>query len=103
MPKKFNEIRVFISCPRDVNPEKQIVRSVCESISKVYGESRNIKVKPIDWENDIIPEITGEGAQSVIDKQLEAFDYDIYIGILWTRFGDKMNNKGGSGHSNILI
>ncbi len=92
MPKEINEIRVFISCPGDVNPEKQIARSVCGSISKVYGESRNIRVKPIDWENDIIPEITGEGAQSVIDTQLEDYDYDIYIGILWTRFGDKMDN-----------
>ena len=92
MTKEINEIRVFISCPGDVNPEKQIVRSVCDSISKVYGESRNIKVKPIDWGNDIIPEITGEGAQSVIDTQLEDYDYDIYIGILWTRFGDQMNN-----------
>ena len=92
MPKEINEIRVFISCPGDVNPEKQIVRSVCDSISRIYGESRNIKVKPLDWENDIIPEITGEGAQSVIDTQLEDYDYDIYIGILWTRFGDQMNN-----------
>ena len=92
MPKEINEIRVFISCPGDVNPEKQIVRNVCDSISKVYGESRNIRLKPIDWENDIIPEITGGGAQSVIDSQLEDYDYDIYIGILWTRFGDKMDN-----------
>jgi hypothetical protein len=91
MPKEINEIRVFISCPGDVNPEKQIVRNVCDSISKIYGASRNIKVKPIDWENEIIPEITGEGAQSVIDSQLEDYDYDIYIGILWTRFGDKMD------------
>ena len=92
MSKEINEIRVFISCPGDVNPEKQIARNVCDSISKVYGESKNIKIKSIDWKNDIIPEITGEGAQSVIDTQLGDYDYDIYIGILWTRFGDKMDN-----------
>ncbi len=92
MTQEITQIKVFISCPGDVDPEKQIARDVCDSISKVYGKSRNIQVKPIDWKKEIIPEITGEGAQSVIDSQLEDYDYDIYIGILWSRFGDKMEN-----------
>jgi predicted NACHT family NTPase len=92
MTQEVVQIKVFISCPTDVSHEKQIVRSVCDSISQVYGKTRNIQVKPIDWENDIIPEITAEGAQSVIDTQLNDFDYDIYMGILWSRFGDKLDN-----------
>ena len=92
MSQEITQIKVFISCPSDVDPEKQIARDVCDSISKVYGKSRNIQVKPIDGGKDIIPEITGEGAQSVIDSQLKDHDYDIYIGILWSRFGDKMDN-----------
>lgn len=92
MSQEITQIKVVISCPRDVDPERQIARDVCDRISKVYGKSRNIQVKPIDWKKEIIPEITGKGAQSVIDSQLKDYDYDIYIGILWSRFGDKMDN-----------
>lgn len=92
MPKKVIQIKVFVSCPNDVEKEKQIVKDVCDSLTKALGTNRNIEVKRICWRNDVIPEITGEGAQSVIDKQIKEHDYDIYIGILWKRFGDKQSN-----------
>ncbi|GAI31216.1 unnamed protein product, partial [marine sediment metagenome] len=79
----------FVSCPSDVEKEKKIVRNVCDSLTKVLLKRRNIEVKPIHWRNDVIPLITEKGAQSAIDKQIEEYDYDIYIGILWKRFGDK--------------
>ena len=33
--------------------------------------------------------ITGERPQIQINREIESSDYDIYIGILWSRFGDK--------------
>jgi hypothetical protein len=92
MPKEIRQINVFVSCPSDVEKEKQIVRVVCDGITKGVGAARNIEVKVIEWKKDVIPLITGEGAQSVIDKQIAEYDYDIYVGILWKRFGDKKSD-----------
>jgi predicted NACHT family NTPase len=90
MPQKILQIKVFVSCPCDVEKEKQVVRDACDSLTKIFSRS-NIYVKVIDWSRVASPLITGEGAQSVIDDQIKE-DYDIYIGIFWKRFGDKQLN-----------
>ena len=89
MPIETLQIKVFVSCPEDVEKEKQIVKGVCESLSKI--NEPHIQVKVIEWKTDVVPLITGEGAQSVINNQIKE-DYDIYIGIFWKRFGDKQSN-----------
>jgi predicted NACHT family NTPase len=91
MRKGMTQIKVFVSCPSDVKQEKQIVRDVCDSLTRMLSRSRNIQIIIIDWRRNVIPLITGESAQSVIDEQID-HDYDIYLGILWKRFGDKQSN-----------
>jgi hypothetical protein len=91
MQKNVTLIRVFISCPSDVEKEKDIVKEVCESLSNILIK-RGVLVKHIYWKRDIIPQITGSGPQKVIDDQLKEYDYDIYIGILWKKFGDPQEN-----------
>lgn len=78
-------LKVFVSCPEDVEVEKQIVREVCESLTRINHPHINVRV--IEWKTDTVSQITGERAQSVINDQIKE-DYDIYIGILWNRFGD---------------
>ena len=86
MSREVNQIVVFISCPDDVSAEKQIVRDVCDNLTNVLNKKMGIVIRSLDWRKGIIPLITGKGAQDVINSQTE--DYDIYIGILWKRFGD---------------
>lgn len=92
MPQKVDLLKVFISCPGDVDEERKIVRKVCESISNVTRKNKSIEVRAIDYKENIIPQITGEEAQNVIDAQLKIEDYDIYIGIFWHRYGDPLKN-----------
>jgi hypothetical protein len=91
MSQKVDLLKVFISCPGDVDDERKIVREVCKSISNVTCKVRNIEVKPIDYKENIIPQITGKEAQEIINDQLEKEAYDIYIGIMWHRFGDPLS------------
>ena len=91
MKKNKIEIKLFISCPSDVDHEKEIVKSVCNSLSRML-DKRGILVKPIHWREDVVPQITGEGSQKIINTHLKKSDYDIYIGILWKRFGDPQEN-----------
>jgi predicted NACHT family NTPase len=82
-------LRVFVSCPDDVKKEKEIVRKVCRSITKI--QAPNVIVKVIDWKENVVPLITGESTQSVINSQIGE-DYEIYVGIFWKLFGDKQSN-----------
>ena len=89
--KTPRKLFVFISCPDDVKREKKIAEEVCRQLTKTLGPSKGIKIIPVQWEKDVVPVITGEGAQAEIDKQIGQ-NYDIYIGIMWKRFGNKQQN-----------
>jgi len=91
MSEKITEIKVFISCPSDVDSEKDIVIDVCKSLSLMLGK-RKISVSPIYWKRNIPPIITGEKPQEIIDKYLVESDYDIYVGILWKTFGEPLES-----------
>lgn len=92
MSKKIKRIIVFISCPDDVEKEKEIVTKVCEKISLIY-KGLNVEIKAVEWRKDFIPLITGERPQTQINKEIESSSYDIYVGILWSRFGEKQEES----------
>jgi len=92
MIKKNKRIIVFISCPDDTKKEKGIVEKVCEKISLIY-KRLNVEVKAVEWRKDFIPLITGERPQMQINREIENSSYDIYVGILWSRFGEKQGEK----------
>jgi len=92
MQKNVTLIKVFISCPSDVEKEKNIVSSVCETLSRNIFAQKNINIRTIHWEKDIPRVITGEGPQKTIDRYLDEEGYDIYFGILWGRFGKPQSN-----------
>jgi hypothetical protein len=91
MAQKTTEIAVFISCPSDVEEEKNIVLEVCDSLSDMW-KKKQVRLKTIHWKKDVVPRITGEGPQKIIDKHLDESKYDIYIGILWKKFGQPQEN-----------
>jgi len=88
MPEDMRTIKVFISCPGDVAEERKEVREVCQSLTKVFSKTQKTIIQPLDWENDVIPEIRSEEGQLLINTQI-GNDYDVYIGILWKRFGER--------------
>ena len=82
---------VFVSCPKDVNQQRTIVEKVCNRLTKDLGPLHNIELKCVHWQKEVVPVITGEDAQTVIDKQIGQ-NYDIYLGIMWSRLGNKRSN-----------
>lgn len=90
--RKIRRFKVFISCPSDIEDERRMVEEVCKQLTETLGPQKDIEIIPIHWEKDVVPVITGEGAQTIINDQIGQHDYDIYIGILWKRFGNKQAN-----------
>jgi hypothetical protein len=79
-------IKVFISCPNDVEVEKNVVIDVCNKLTTVFDTTE----KPIhfiakDW-RDIVGQF-GPRIQEQITLSIGT--YHIYIGIWWMKFGSK--------------
>ncbi|WP_426669362.1 NACHT domain-containing protein [Mucilaginibacter sp. McL0603] len=77
-------VNIFVSCPGDVSTEKDMVGEVSASINRVLERSRSpIRFDIYDW-REIIGEL-GDRPQEQINSRFS--NYNIYIGILWMRFG----------------
>lgn len=86
MAKTLQVYTVFISSPSDVTDEREIAEEVINELNNTLFSRLGFMVRPIRWETHSYPGMSEEGPQSVINKQL-ADDYDIFVGILWGRFG----------------
>lgn len=94
MPKSINEITIFVSSPNDVVEERENLEDIIKDINIVWDKQGvGIRLNLVRWETHSYPDI-GADAQAVINEQID--DYDIFIGIMWKRFGTP-TGRAGSG------
>ena len=84
-------IRVFVSSPGDVREERELLDEVVRRINDIDGQERSLRLETWKWEQNSVPTI-GPPPQAGIDAQTP--DYDIYLGIMWTRFGTPTEGYG---------
>jgi len=82
--KQINVIKVFVGSPGNTKEERQIINQVVSDFNKNYGNDASIQINLLLWEEDAYPGI-GSYPQDVINKQIP--DYDIFIGLMSTKFG----------------
>ncbi|MGB0383982.1 MAG: hypothetical protein ACPGWR_04080 [Ardenticatenaceae bacterium] len=85
-------IRLFIASPSDVREERDRIGEVIEDLNLPGAIADHYKVvlQILDW-RDIVP---GMGRpEEIILEQLPLEQWDIFIGILWTRFGTPSGGK----------
>ena len=90
MPTQITVLKIFVASPSDIIEERKILEEIVSDINKQLGSVLGINFEIVKWETDTHPDI-GNDAQSVITKQIGE-SYDIFIGILWTRFGTPTKN-----------
>ncbi|MDA5093723.1 response regulator [Aliiroseovarius sp. KMU-50] len=87
------QIKVFISSPGDVIPERQIAKMVLGRLNEEY--SGRALLVPILWEEE--PLLVTQTFQAQIHPPHET---DIYLGVLWSRIGsplpDTIRREDGS-------
>ena len=87
------QIKVFISSPGDVIPERQIVKMVLGRLNEEF--SGRAMILPIMWEEE--PLLASDTFQAQIHPPRET---EIYLGILWSRIGsplpDSIRREDGS-------
>jgi hypothetical protein len=86
--------RAFVASPGDVTEERECLKSVIQELNDSWSEELGIHLDLIGWETHAYPGISTD-PQAVINKQIND-DYDIFIGIMWKRFGTP-TERGGSG------
>lgn len=85
MTKQANRLKVFVASPSDIKDERVILEEVIDDINKIFTPRFGWEFELVRWEMDTYPSI-GDDAQSVINNQI-GDDYDVLVGILWTRIG----------------
>jgi len=92
MPKEQTILSVFISSPDDVLAERDCIKEVIDELNVTWNRTLQLRLELISWETSTYPGI-GEDSQAVIDEQIDE-DYDIFVGIMWARFGTPTKRSG---------
>ena len=100
MPEHVTSVRVFISSPGDVFPERDVVKRVVQELDRSPHYLYRYKLIPYAYE-DSAPALAGAEAQVVVDKYLlRPEEADIFVGMLWLRMGtptkDLINPETGA-------
>jgi len=91
--EQVTKLRVFVASPGDVLEERKRLREVIEELNRGIAEDKGLVLQFVGWETDAWPGI-GRDAQEVINREIGP--YDIFVGIMWKRFGTP-TPRAGSG------
>lgn len=78
----YKKINIFLASPHDVQKERGIVADVINRLNRTVANKRGLVLDFLGWEA-AVPDMGPP--QSVINRQLS--EYDVFIGIMWKRFG----------------
>ena len=79
----LKKLRVFVASPSDVANERAKVETVVASLKRL-ADRYGVTLETIDWRK-VVPDMGRP--QQVIFDQLKPETWDVFIGILWHRFG----------------
>jgi len=86
MIKSVSMISIFASYPRDIEEEIQVINDTITELNITLPETRRLYLELKTWDTHTFPDV-GDDPQSIINQQIS--EYDIFIGLLWKRFGTK--------------
>jgi len=84
MPIEIKSLRIFVASPGDVTEERERLAGVVEHLRTHVAAPHGLDLELVRWETHVRPGV-GVDAQAVVNPQIGA--YDLFIGILWNRFG----------------
>jgi hypothetical protein len=85
MPRNETVFQVMVASPGDVSEERDLLEDVIVEVNRTWALRAGVRLDLVKWETHTFPGM-GIDAQDVINDQI-GDSYDIFLGILWTRFG----------------
>lgn len=100
--KTFKSVNVFLASPGDVSQESQAVREILESVNQSFGIEKGVQFRVVNWKTHGFPAYGGD-AQSLLNDQIaDMTDYELFIGIMWNRFGTPTPRAGSGTEEEFL-
>jgi len=89
LAQAYRKVRIFVASPGDVSEERARLARVVESMNRTgnVAERLGLTLELLRWETHVAPDV-GRPQQVVFD-QLDPHEWDIFVGILWMRFGTR--------------
>ncbi len=89
----ITKLKIFVASPGDVQEERDRLKTVIDELNPGIAGDKGLVLELVRWETHAWPTM-GEDAQDMIN--LEIGPYDVFIGIMWKRFGTP-TGRAGSG------
>ena len=102
MSKLVNKYKIFLASPSDLADERTSIDEVISELNHSFSNKKNIILELIKWETHSAPGISKDGPQDIINKDIGS-DYDIFIGLLWTKFGMPTETAGSGTEEEFTI
>lgn len=102
MPELVNKYKIFLASPSDLADERASIDEVISELNHSFSNKKNITLELIKWETHSAPGISKDGPQDIINKDIGS-DYDIFIGLLWTKFGMPTETAGSGTEEEFTI
>ena len=87
--REDHSLHVFVATPRDVAAERDRLSLIVRDLSAAFTE-HGLTMELLDW-RDVVPDLGRP--EDVILAQLSVEKWDIFIGVLWARFGTPPGRK----------
>ena len=94
MPRSEHAIVVLVASPSDLEPERNRLEELISELNTTWSRSLRLRLDLVRWETHAYPGM-GEDPQDVLNREL-ADEPDIFIGLMWSRFGTE-TGRAGSG------
>ncbi|MFZ0592624.1 MAG: hypothetical protein WAM39_19355 [Bryobacteraceae bacterium] len=92
-------VRIFLASPGELSPERSQFELVAQELDRTVGRDLDLAVDLLKWEHDSVP---GLGRpQEVVNRTIGL--YDLFVGILWRRFGTPTGVAGSGTEEEFRI
>jgi hypothetical protein len=75
-----------------VSEERSLLEEIIRELNITWSKTLGIRLELVKWETHAYPDVAAD-PQAVINKQIPD-DHDIFIGIMWSRFGTPTGRSG---------
>lgn len=101
MPELISKYRIFLASPSDLLDERESITDVINELNLTYGNPNNIVLELLKWETNSAPAISKYEVQNIINDDIPT--YDLFIGLLWMRFGTPTKEFGSGTEEEFSI
>lgn len=85
MAKSITLLTIFISGTSETDADRTALKGILQNLSQIIELTQNTSIRVVTWPDDFNPGVN-EDPQMEIKRQLKN-EYDIYLGLLGSRFG----------------